>query len=303
MEALASIRDVIKGFVEGTVDRQTAESQWRRYSDLYADRLRPVAGKKPDHVKSIFSYHNIANFAKVTALFRCYEGLPALAACSGDERLLPHISDFIAQEQPDNPGGSALLGKSEHLDFWLHWVRFDIDFAPYVLAAVSSSRYFTDERFARLSLLMKQCLSGVSALAARPGIDLQQETLGELAEYFNHRESDRDHRGFVFVFPHITAIFGHLGLRMVKAVSSFILTKLQDELPGVLIALSLDFRTYACIVSGEIAPSIEKQRIDFVYNGITLPYVKKTVPIGRQTMVRHFLESVHASSACESRNR
>ncbi|HOO70937.1 MAG TPA: hypothetical protein PK926_04170 [Spirochaetota bacterium] len=305
---LSALRDVIKGFLEGSIQRNDAEDQYRFFHALLHEQTPGfAAGREPDYLKSLLNYHNRANFSKATALYRFDH--PSLHPVSeaGDKKILDLIPDFIPDAVKNGETGKTartVISKNENLEYRLHAVSFSIDDRKTILAAVSSSLYYSDEKLSFLSQLLQRLYTRASLWCSSIFIDLQHETSMALVRYFDEQKGNRDKTGIIFVFPYINSIFGHLGLRTVKDVADFIMAHLNETVPEAELIVSLDFKTYVCMVpaSGRFREGAPI-KIDFVYDSITLPYKNKIIPLEDNTLVYHFLDSIYSFESAGENTR
>ena len=297
IKTLEAMHDIIRDFHEGVMNRRQAEQEYLKMLALVRDMtVKSGHTAEAGSLRSLLAFHNVNNFSKATVLYQMTAHGPEAVEACGDPAIISLMPGFLTQTSGQEAEKSRrAISQTESITYNLAARALAAGKNEMILASVSSSPYYSDAKFDFLAEILKGLYAALSAEEDPLCIDLQHETSAKIIKYFKEHRRAGLTDGIVYFFPRINSTFGHLGIRKVKNVSWFILETLRHRYPSADLIVSLNFKTYVCVLDvSESNPSGKGLKIDFVYDGITLPYKTKKIPIEENLLVYQFLDLVYS---------
>jgi len=265
----------------------------------YESRCKTVTPEtdheKANALKSLMIIFNITNFSDMTILFSTNDSNIEIVEESGDP-LLCHIFKEYIKDDPDffkglekfETGGSYYNLFSESMT---------TDYDVYTLLSLTLSRNFRSTRFHILSDIVMDYIK--SSREARKGIynDLFDYTVIELTKFISRFE-DNEPVVFFFRYEYISEFFNKIGLATIIEMSHHIKYKLTELFGSDVSVIRLSLSSYVAVAARKEGDSdfgvmITRNRINFSFKGILLPYTVVQVPYKKENSIYDIFENVN----------
>jgi hypothetical protein len=179
------------------------------------------------------------------------------------------------------------------IELYLYLVYFTVKENEFLLSTISSSPYYDDKKFIFVKTLLKQIFQAGKSYANPLYIDFIQENSNKLAGYFKNTDTAIQKSVYVYIFHNLELIFGHLGLYRIKEVTDFIIQRLlKEHEPGTEI-IQFSFTTYICISPNKDDNSTPQKKIDFLFDGITIPFKQKVIQLEPDINLFSFMDEIY----------
>jgi hypothetical protein len=277
-----TLKKALQDYTGGRISLEDAKSKYRELLSLYHSmegEMRPGPGG--NIFAGMCHHHNIENFSLFTGVYILdNDGMRPFIA-SGDSMFNDHIlSTHAAISASIVDGSVASVKPSSGRDFphALYLYPLDLNEGPRAaLIAVSSSQFFSTERFTHAGDVMKSILQKAASEFRPLYMNYQAEVRHEIERYINITRGLGEGTAIsahIFIFNMIEKIFSHMGISALLEISGEIVDHLKESFGPDSKIYALSLHEYVALTkSGSADGSAPlKKRIEFKYKGITIPF-------------------------------
>ena len=296
---LIGIHDTIKGFLDGTVSRHDAEEVYTAYTrDYMTIQQGNLTMGRTNHVKGLLYAHNVHNFSKLTALLQKNEESVSTVHYAGNKKILDAIHDIVkerVQRQKGSTLESMVIQRSDELEFRLFYTTIAAGTGFLYLVSVTSSHYFNEKLFGLLRCMVEDLFKTALLYQSPLCIDFLHNNSNKLRKYFTGSALLQPKISVIYIFPGIDRIFGHLGFNRIREVSDFIMNRILDAHKAETELLQFAITTYiAMIHNDQEEDKKKKKKVDFLFDGITIPYKTRTIELRGEISIYTYLDEVYS---------
>jgi len=295
---IMSIQKSMTEFAEGSLQLKDAEEEYKKLSELYKQiEADSVKHEGSNILKGLCYYNNIENFSILSGVYFLDSKDITPFTYHGDNNLNSKTMNKILKNKKDIKNNQVIMIQSDESllhSVYIYPVLIDKN-ELIVLATVSSSSYFSKEKFyftgRLLSVLFSIRRDDFHFIKLNYFDDVSKEIEKILMENI-----DDDHyiEATLFVFNTVEMIFSHLGMKTLIDVSDIITDLLKSSYQENSRCFSLSIRDYIVILKkrkGEKTKS-KKKRLNFIYKEINIPYKTLEIEIDTVDSVHNFWEKI-----------
>ncbi|HOP28486.1 MAG TPA: hypothetical protein P5120_00590 [Spirochaetota bacterium] len=250
---------------------------------------------KANALKSLMIIFNITNFSDITILFSKNDSGVIIHEESGDP-LLCSIIEEIVQDNPDFYKGLEKI-EIRGIYYTIFSESLNTGSTVYTLISLTLSRNFRPTRFHILSDLVMDYIKSSHEIRKGMYNDLFDYTVIELTKFISLFENNEP-VVFFFRYEYISEFFNKIGLATIIEISHHIKHKLTELFGKEVSIIRLSLSSYVVVATrdnGDIdfGGMLTKNRINFSFKGILLPYTVVQVPYKKENSIYDIFENVN----------
>ncbi len=279
-ELVNSIKKVLQDYTKNQITTENLKVRLKEFISNYKMLETGLSRKSGTEIlRGVCYYHNIENFTLLTGIYKVSkdEILPlAYYGDAGCHKIVSNLNPIILVSLP---AGKAMTIPEGEIPGFAHTIHIKSMISgkdySYFLAAVASSRFFSHQKFSH-------CADVFSNLLYEIVIESQTYTLDYSGTVRNEVESLASallaKKNIVyaryFTFSLVGRIFNHLGPNSLLEIPDIIVDTFRKNIPGnpVIFPCSLWEYIILSLEKPEKLHSKSQKKIEFLYQGITLPY-------------------------------
>lgn len=274
-ELVLGVKETLKDFATGRITRGEALDRYTELGEQCA-RIEESGGGGNDALKGALFRHNAGNFSLFSGVFLLRNDSIRPVRTHGEGPLGKAVVRLGAQIAAGLHGDEVFTlplgerGPAANTVYvcplHTHWN------SVFILIAVSSSQFFSRERFRETALSLRDLYRNIEYEIHPLFIDRHAELRREIAESVSKTlKSSPTADARLYIFDMIDRIFSHMGTHGLSELSTSILETLKVHFGGNSSVWALSLKHYLMITPGMEA-KLSKKKIGFLYKGITIPY-------------------------------
>ena len=296
---ILSIRNTMKDYTEGNISFQNAKKIYQTLSDTC---LQLEEKYKRDEGSNIFKglsyYHNIENYSLLSGVYFIDSNDIMPLFFYGENGLSSKTMKAIIENNDSikNYGFMTLPVDKHRLQHNVYVYPLFIEKNSRIMfVSVSSSTFFSSEKFTYTGELIKDLFFIVKDESHRYEIDFFDQTVRQINTYINENIDDEYYiQGTLFVFNLIEKMFNHMGIFNLFEIQNEIMNILKSKSKSNSQCFSLSTRDY--IIFDKIPRyskgNDKKKKIDFFYKGINIPYKVLYYKLYSKDSIYNFWDSI-----------
>jgi len=259
------------------------------------DLLQVESSQKSNPLKSLMVVFNQSNYADMTVFFSKKGELPTIIEIAGESKLCEIISGFLK----DDPGFYSSMEKLEISGeyYRVFSESMYLEDVVYTMLSVTLSKNFRSSDFHMLCDMVMDYTR--SSRLSRDGIfcDLFDDTLIEMNSYITDLSKTKPFVYF-FRYQYITDFFQKIGLATLIEMSDSLKVKLAELFGEDSYIIRISLSSYIVIAldteeKRNIKQYMDKNKINFIYKGIVLPYMVIEIPYENSHSSYDIFENVY----------
>lgn len=292
---IEQINELKENIIDDLISTEQAITSLNDFENRY--KVLPLAqfGEKSTALKSLLILFNITNFSDVSILFYNNNSDLSVIEEAGNRSLCRKIEEFIK----DDPLFYKWIEKIEFggLYFRLFAESMIKENSVYTLISLTSSRNFRSTRFHVLCDIIMDYLKSIGETKKGIYNDLFDYTIIELTKFISLFE-DNEPAVFFFRYEYISEFFNKIGIAAIIEMSHYIKQKLIELFGNSISVIRLSLSNYVVVAprnegGADFGAMITRNRINFSYKGILLPYTVVEVPYKKENSIYDIFENVN----------
>ncbi len=277
---IISVSNTLKNFAEGRLPHEKAKDE---YNNLFAKYKKIIKkqgkSRTPDQLGGLCYFNNTENYSLLSGIYNIKtDGIFPIASY-GDGSLNSGVIKVLSDNRnkfTENQMQQIQPGEDKTLLHNIYIFPFSQDkTAKIVFVSVSSSSFFSEDKFLFLGKLIKNIFSVM--------LDRSRElenncfiTISDEVEKYINDNIDNEHsiRITLFVFNMLEKIFNHMGIHSIFESSDEILNVLNENYRYNSQCYALSIRDYIVLERINKNDTAKRSIIkpEFLYKNINIPY-------------------------------
>ncbi len=285
---ILSIQSAMNDYTEGNISFEEAKEEYKNllgiYNKLEADNKKEEG---PNIISGLCYYNNIENFSLLSGIYHLSSKKTTQIAYYGSESLNSKTMNTIL-DNINNIKGNRMIMIQPDGSHMLHpiyvYPLFTEKNDKIVFATVSSSTYFSKEKFSAEGKLFKELFSITRPESHYLEVNYFDKISNKIDKYLQVNVDDEYYiQATLFVFNIIEKIFNHLGIHSLIDISNLIMDNLKSNFKENSECFALSVRDYLVLqkLRKDCKSDEKKTNIEFRYNDINIPY--KTLNLDLET--------------------
>ncbi len=277
---IISVGNTLKEFADGNLSNKEAASGYNkllaRYNNI-SDRQKKISGV--NQAEGLCYYNNINNFSLLTGIYEIENDDIYYLAYYGDTNLNFRTMKAILNNRGLIIDNTMLEIPPLDNDQLLHKIFLYPVISgktkKTVFASVSSSNFFSEDKFLFLAKLIKNIFSVQFDRSMRFNNNYFYALSDEIEDYLrNNIDGEHSVQVTLYVFNMLEKIFSHTGIHTLLEISDGIFNTIKDNYRHNSKCFTLSIRDYIAVekISKNDNFKINKQKLEFKYKNINIPY-------------------------------
>jgi hypothetical protein len=277
---IISVGNSLKEFADGNLSNKEAVSGYKKILARYnkiANKQKKIS--KVNQIEGLCYYNNIHNYSLLSGIYEIENNDIYYLAYYGDSSLNFRTMKAILNN-------SALIIENTTLEIppldneqflhkiFLYPVISDKS-KKTVFATVSSSNFFSEDKFLFLAKLIKNIFSVQFDKSTQFNNNYFYTVSNEIEDYLkNNIDDEHSVQVTIYVFNMLEKIFNHTGIHSLLKISDSIFNTIKDNYRHNSRCYTLSIRDYIALekISKNENFKVNKQKLEFLYKSINIPY-------------------------------
>lgn len=300
---ILSTKNAIEEFTEAKLSLNNARDEYRKLLTRYVEIESKYRRYHGSNLLSGFCYfHNTDNFSIYSALYRTDSRKTTQLACYGDAKFNLRIEAILQKNFLELIKGNLFTIHPEE-DSSIQQIIYIYPFSSntgskIIFTAVSSSIYFSNDKFCFLGEIFNNLLSNLIDLHYQPSFNYFERISSDIDKYLRSNIDNKHYvNAFLFKFNKLEDFFGHMGIPALLEASAKIITTLKNyfkEEDSKYFSLSLQEYIVLTKKSIDDEKIFDISNAEFEYIDISLPYITKILKLEKNSTIYDFWEDIFA---------
>jgi len=280
----------LKEFAEGTISHESAAEEYKKLSEKYQkieEKQKKTGGQ--NQIQGLCYYNNIENFSLLTGVYSIEKKerkTVSSVTYYGDSDLNARTLKAISNNSEhffENKTLQISPDSDEEFPYNIYiYPVLDEKLNEIVIACVSSSAFFSEDKFMFLGKLLKNILSIIIFKSDSLEFNYFEDISKEADQYLkNNIDNEHSIKVTLFVFNMLEKIFNHMGITSLLEVSDYIFNTIKDNFKHNAKCFTLSIRDYIILekINKNDGFKDNKKKLEFRYKNINIPYhtIKLTI--------------------------
>jgi hypothetical protein len=297
---IISVSNALKDFAEGKLTQEKAKDEYKKLYSRYNKLIKKQGKDKTLNKLAGFCYYNnTENFSLLSGIYNLNADKISCIASFGDSGLNPGVTKAIS-ENLDKFSGNQLLqiqpGEDKTFLHNIYLFPFPMGKTGSVIfVSVSSSSFFSEEKFQFLGKLIKNIFSVMMDRSQEPENNCFITISDEVEKYLNDNiDNEHSVRVTLFVFNMLEKIFNHMGMHSIFEASDEILIVLKDIYGYNSKCHTLSTRDYIVLerIRKDDTAKNNKTRPEFQYKNINIPFNSLKIIVDKKESIYSFWNKI-----------
>lgn len=298
-DLIMSVSKSLKDYGNGSLSYDDAKDEYQRLLQIYRTIEKEENVDNPSRfLEGLCYYHNMKNFSIFSGVYRVSNGINPMAYYSDDAihaKILSSLNKNIELIK-DNPYLKISSDKTENLSHDIYVSRLYSDGADFILfIAASSSEFFSMDIFSHSANIFKELTSDYKKTNSNQN-NYYNDILNQMRDYLLQNIDGKHHIiADVYIFRNIEKIFLHLGIYTLLKISNEIYNIINTHFNKKSKIYIPSMKEYI-VLSKQLKQSgitiKNKRKIEFNFQGITIPYQTIKITIDSKDSLYKFLNDV-----------
>ena len=297
---IVSVGDTLKEFAGGNISHTEAITEYKKLLKRYnkiASRLK--RNINVNQIEGLCYYNNINNFSLFSGIYTIEKDDLYYVAYYGDSSLNARAMKIILENTGNIVENNVVqipAGNDENFrhNIFLYIISSDKK-TKTVFAAVTSSTFFSEDKFIFLAKLIKNIFSILFDGSLQYKNNYFEGVSKEVAAYLDSNIDDAHSvQVTLFVFNMLEKIFNHKGIHALIEVSNNIYETIKDNYRHNSKCFPLSIRDYIALekINKNDTLKANKQKPEFVHQNINIPYHSLKLKIDKKESIQVFWDQV-----------
>ncbi|MFH0975937.1 MAG: hypothetical protein V1874_09165 [Spirochaetota bacterium] len=276
---IVSVSKSLKDFAEGKLSRNDALEEYNNLCSKYNNTANKYKKNESlNQVEGLCYYNNIENYSLLSGIYNLSKNNIYYMAYYGDNNLNSNTMKSIADNTETISDNEIFQIPSSDENFPYNIFVFPVfsdESAKTVFASVSSSVFFSEDKFIFLAKLIKYVFSVLLDKTEQFKDNYFNNVSKEVENYLNNNIDDvHSVRVTLFVFNMLEKIFNHTGIHSLLEVSDEVLKILSENYRHNSRCLALSIRDYIVLekINKKDTFKTSAQKLEFLYKSVNIPY-------------------------------
>ncbi|MBN2401664.1 MAG: hypothetical protein JXN64_04635 [Spirochaetes bacterium] len=297
---IISVSNTMKEFADGSLSHNDAFNGYKKLLKKY----NKIANKQKktgnvNQIEGLCYYGNINNYSLLSGIYNIENDDIYYLAYYGDSDLNSRTMKVIANNT-ENISDNILLqippaGDGTFLHNIFLYPVFAEKSKKIIFASVSSSKFFSEDKFIFLAKLIKNIFS-IMLNNTRENKNNYFESISDEVENYLKNNIDDGHsvQATLYVFNMLEKIFNHTGIGSLIEVSDGIFNTIKDNYRHNSKCITLSIRDYIALEKINNNDSLKpgKKKLEFIYKNINIPYHSIKLNISTKDSVRTLWDQI-----------
>jgi hypothetical protein len=297
---IISVSNTLKEFAEGNLSHKDAIDGYKKLLKKY----KKIANKQKkngnvNQIEGLCYYNNIKNFSLLSGIYNIENNDIYYLAYYGD-------SDLNFRTMKEIKNNTELIIDNTVLEIpplndeqFLHniflYPIFSNKTKKIVFTSVSSSKFFSEDKFLFLAKLIKNIFSILMDESVQFQNKYFESISSEVEDYLkNNIDEAHSVQVTVFVFNMLEKIFNHTGTHSLLEVSDRIFNTIKDNYRHNSKCFTLSIRDYIALekINKNDNFKTNKQKPEFLYKSINIPYHSLKLKINEKESIQSLWDQI-----------
>jgi hypothetical protein len=297
---IISVSNSLKEFADGNLSHKDAIDGYRKLLKKY----KKIANKQKrnsniNQIEGLCYYNNIKNFSLLSGIYNIENNDIYYLAYYGDSDLNFRTMKEIINNTELIIDNTVLeippLNNEQFIHNIFLYPVFSDKTKKTVFASVSSSKFFSEDKFLFLAKLIKNIFSILMDESVQFQNKYFENISSEVEDYLkNNIDEAHSVQVTLFVFNMLEKIFNHIGTHSLLEVSDGIYNTIKDNYRHNSKCFTLSVRDYIALekINKNDNFKTNKQKPEFLYKSINIPYHSLKLKINEKESIQSLWDQI-----------
>ncbi len=297
---ILSVGNTLKEFADGNLSHEDAIDGYKKLLNKYNKiENKHKKNSNVNQIEGLCYYNNIKNYSLLSGIYNIENNDIYYLSYYGDSSLNSRTMKAILNNVELIIDNTTLEIPPVNDEQFLHniflYPIFSDKSKKTVFASVSSSKFFSEDKFLFLAKLIKNIFSIQFDESIQFHNNYFESVSNEAEEYLKNNIDDiHSVQVTLFVFNMLEKIFNHQGIHSLLEVSDSIFNTIKDNYRHNSKCFTLSIRDYIALekINKNDNFIVKKPKLEFLYKSINIPYHSVKLKINEKESIQKLWDQI-----------